>query len=394
MAEIIVDLNKIETDDELLVRLYPAKGEKGEQGLQGAKGDKGETGASGGSAVVVDAVADMIDTTQAYLYVGNESGYTKGDWYYYDGTEWVSGGQYGADGGINTNARNILKYILQRVAYTETGMQTYVDALYQALAQAGGGSSETTTYMIMNALTNVTNSNTATGADEGDSYTATLTADTDYTIDSVVITMGGTDITSTAYDSTTNTITIASVTGDVIITASATNDWDYSWNSSSGVAPDFMTYGSISFAQDNSYATIHLNSSQDLFTISDVGDMKMEFAVSFPDSSYNNNPQFIVRTSSTGGFKVFPSTTSGVVSTNISGSTASLSADTSVLTIYKMKIENGACSLEYGTSESSLTTLTGTGQTGSSYYPNTGVTGAIRADGYNLNFSYFRYKKL
>ena len=41
MAEIIVDLNKIETDDELLVRLYPAKGEKGEQGLQGAKGDKG-----------------------------------------------------------------------------------------------------------------------------------------------------------------------------------------------------------------------------------------------------------------------------------------------------------------------------------------------------------------
>lgn len=233
MAEIIVDLNKIETEDELLVRLYPAKGEKGEQGQKGAdgaKGDKGETGDSGGSAVVVDAVADMSDTTQAYLYVGNESGYTKGDWYYYDGTAWVSGGKYGADGGVNTNARNILKYILEKVAYTEQGMQTYVDALYQALAQGGGGGGGTTTYMIINALTHVTNSNDATGADGGDSYSGTLTVDNGYFMGTVTITMGGTDITSTAYNSTTHVITIASVTGNIVITAVATSallrNWD------------------------------------------------------------------------------------------------------------------------------------------------------------------------
>ena len=171
-----------------------------------------------GTPTIVDLVAGMVDTTKPYLYVGEETGYTAGDWYFYDGTEWVSGGTYGTDGGVNTNARNILKYILQRVAYTEQGMQTYVDALYQALAQAGGGS-VTTTYMIMNALTHVTNSNDATGIDEGESYTATLTADTDYSIDSVVITMGGTDITSTAYSN--GEINIASVTGDVIITATA-----------------------------------------------------------------------------------------------------------------------------------------------------------------------------
>lgn len=170
-----------------------------------------------GTPTIVDLVADMVDTTKPYLYVGSETGYTAGDWYYYDGSAWVSGGTYGTDGGVNTNARNILKYILQRVAYTETGMQTYVNALYQALAQAGG--TVTTTYTIMNVLTNVTNSNDATGADEGDSYTATLTADTGYTIDSVVVTMGGVDVTSTVYSN--GTITIASVTGDVIITAVA-----------------------------------------------------------------------------------------------------------------------------------------------------------------------------
>ena len=174
----------------------------------------------GGTPTPVSLASAMTDTSVIYLYTGTEEGYESGHWYYYNGTEWTDGGQYGADGGINTNARNILKYILERVAYTETGMQTYVNALYQALAQSGGGGgSETTTYMIMNALTNVTNSNDATGCNEGDSYTATLTADTDYSIDSVVVTMGGTDITNIAYSN--GTITIASVTGDVLITASA-----------------------------------------------------------------------------------------------------------------------------------------------------------------------------
>ena len=107
------------------------------------------------------------------------------------------------------------------MAYTETGMQVYVNALYEALAQSGGGGGGTTTYTITNALDHVTNSNTATGCDEGDSYTATLTADEGYSIDTVTVTMGGVDVTSTVYNSSTGVITIASVTGDVVITAVA-----------------------------------------------------------------------------------------------------------------------------------------------------------------------------
>lgn len=173
----------------------------------------------GGSPEVVSLVADMIDTTKTYIYVGTETGYTSGDWYYYDGSDWVSGGSYGADGGINTNARNLLKYVLDRVAYTEAGMDVYVEALYEALAQAGSGGGGTTTYTITNALVHVTNSNNATGADSGDSYSATLTADTDYRINSVTVTMGGVDVTSTVYSN--GEINIASVTGDIMITASA-----------------------------------------------------------------------------------------------------------------------------------------------------------------------------
>lgn len=40
--------------------------------------------------------ADMTDTTKIYVYVGSEVGYTNGDWYYYDGANWTSGGTFNA----------------------------------------------------------------------------------------------------------------------------------------------------------------------------------------------------------------------------------------------------------------------------------------------------------
>lgn len=47
-----------------------------------------------GHATTANTVADMTDTTRIYVYTGSESGYTAGNWYYYNGTAWVSGGQY------------------------------------------------------------------------------------------------------------------------------------------------------------------------------------------------------------------------------------------------------------------------------------------------------------
>lgn len=52
-------------------------------------------GLASGSPLVVDAVADMTDQTAVYLYSGSESGYTAGNFYFWNGSAWVSGGTYG-----------------------------------------------------------------------------------------------------------------------------------------------------------------------------------------------------------------------------------------------------------------------------------------------------------
>lgn len=89
----------------------------------------------------------------------------------------------------------------------------------------GAGSDRTfgygpTVYYSINAdLTYVTLSNAQTSIENGGSYTATVTPNSGYTIDSVTITMDGTDITSTAYSN--GVITITSVTGNVSITVVA-----------------------------------------------------------------------------------------------------------------------------------------------------------------------------
>lgn len=75
---------------------------------------------------------------------------------------------------------------------------------------------------ITNSLSHVSNSNAAVSVEDGAAYSATLTADSGYTMGTVAVKMGGTDITSTAYTASSGAISIASVTGDVVITAVAT----------------------------------------------------------------------------------------------------------------------------------------------------------------------------
>ena len=53
-----------------------------------------EAAAYVGSPLVALTAAAMADTTKVYVYAGSEAGYTNGDWYYYNGTAWVSGGVY------------------------------------------------------------------------------------------------------------------------------------------------------------------------------------------------------------------------------------------------------------------------------------------------------------
>ena len=56
-----------------------------------------------GSPLVASTASAMTDHNRIYVYVGNESGYTSGNWYYYNGSAWVSGGVYNSSA-VQTDA--------------------------------------------------------------------------------------------------------------------------------------------------------------------------------------------------------------------------------------------------------------------------------------------------
>lgn len=83
-----------------------------------------------------------------------------------------------------------------------------------------GDTVEEGTYIISNNLTNCTTNNNANSISANSSYSATISANDNYTLNSITVTMGGNDITSSVVSG--SSISINSVTGDVVITANAT----------------------------------------------------------------------------------------------------------------------------------------------------------------------------
>lgn len=73
------------------------------------------------------------------------------------------------------------------------------------------------TYSVTNSLSNASTSNGTATVTEGASYSATITANSGYELTGITVTMGGVDITATAVNG--SSITIGSVTGDIVITA-------------------------------------------------------------------------------------------------------------------------------------------------------------------------------
>lgn len=72
------------------------------------------------SPLVASLVAQMTDTTRVYVYTGAEGGYTSGNWYYHNGTAWVSGGLYQSSG-IGTGAVTSTKLSDAAVTPLQTG---------------------------------------------------------------------------------------------------------------------------------------------------------------------------------------------------------------------------------------------------------------------------------
>ena len=98
---------------------------------------------------------------------------------------------------------------------------------------------EIVTYTITRNLTNCSSSSAITSINEGSAHTETITADTGYTLEgaTVIVTMGGSDISSSFVD---GVLTVDSVTGDIVISISAVEEttetgsilynWDFTNN--------------------------------------------------------------------------------------------------------------------------------------------------------------------
>lgn len=121
-----------------------------------------------------------------------------------------SGGGGGGDG-LTQTEKNLILALFEKAAYAEND----AGSAYDQLESLWVSSTKTITYN----LSHVTSGNTETSIESGRMYTTEFAVDGGYTINSVVVTMGGEDITSTAYRS--GTITIPRVTGNIVITASA-----------------------------------------------------------------------------------------------------------------------------------------------------------------------------
>ena len=123
-----------------------------------------------------------------------------------DGTKLDSGTELPTSSGTD-NTIKLGNYIIQ---YNET--DDTLDFMYTGT---------TTHYNIHNTLSNCSSSNSNSTIEENGVYTATITADKGCTLTgaTISITMGGIDITSTAYAD--GKINISNVTGDIMINISA-----------------------------------------------------------------------------------------------------------------------------------------------------------------------------
>lgn len=138
--------------------------------------------------------------------------------------------------GMSQTLRVAIYNLLMDAAYQSSGHESDKAALEELLTGSSGGGEgeEVIYYTIEKTLTNVSISNGAATVAAGSAYSATLTADDGYTLYEVVVTMGGEAVTVTD-----GVIDIASVTGNIVITATATavGTGGYEWTS--GTAYDF-----------------------------------------------------------------------------------------------------------------------------------------------------------
>ena len=239
-----LDQGNVGTEAEFIASLKGSQGEKGDTGAQGPKGEKGEKGEpgeqgpQGNTGSSVDYPFELVNNLTTD-----------------DATKALAAAQ-GKE----------LKSLISIVA---SNVQLLIDNIAN-IAYLGTKPTfenmgvETLTWAVTTSLSNYTLSSQASTVPRNSSYTNTVTPAVGYEFGTLIVTMAGTDITSTCFNSTTGVITIPVVTGDIVITGSAFNA------SSLELAFDSVLISGISGQQ---YAWLTLNESTFMLSsIIPVGD--------------------------------------------------------------------------------------------------------------------------
>lgn len=109
-----------------------------------------------GTPLVAHTAAEMTDNTKIYVYVGSETGYTTGDWYYYDGDSWESGGAYNSTA-VNTDKTLTQEDMAADAKKTGDEISDLKSAISDIEEQIEGGTGSGLTEEVKQALLNAFN---------------------------------------------------------------------------------------------------------------------------------------------------------------------------------------------------------------------------------------------
>ena len=406
-----------------------------------AYAEAAKDGAYYGSPLKAATVAEMTDKNRVYVYTGSESGYTNGDWYYWNGSAWTSGGVYNSvavdtDKTLNVSGKAAdAKVTGDAIRANAAGVAKNTDDINELkadLEQIVPGLSEEAKEALLACFEHVAWIDEH-GQDYYDDLESALYPDTGLVSISAVFTQGsaviypstplndlkaylvvtgyyndGTSKTITDYALSgtltegTSTITVTvdgkTATFNVVVTAPY---WDYEWDASSESMPTDLTYFTAEFITRNDEKLLKVTNPNLDFNY--VGDCELEIVGKWeifnPAGTYwNGEPQLIVVADDHGadgkdGFKTYclKIQNDNSVFTNASGSNQATQIDgVSALRTYNLKFENGSATLKVDDN----VIASGTGVHNNNYLSFTGIYSEYESESAGMVIKAIKFKQL
>lgn len=253
-----------------------------------------------GSPLVAATAAAMTEHDRVYVYTGSETGYTSGNWYYWSGSAWTSGGTYNAQGVSTDDTLTTQGAAADAKAVGDafTTVNSSITALNTAVSKAY--KSDDTTETSIDSADYIPFYDTSASAKKkismanfstGGSTITVRTSESDLYGKSVTITDGSTTVTRTFSNSGVAVFSGVTLIGDLTVSSTGTSQ---------------TAKGTISINYYSSYTVILRFWSA---TVTITGDSALSSATVTVTDSANNTVGTVILSSGTGTFTaLYPDT--------------------------------------------------------------------------------------